>query len=82
MCVGICSWLFEHQAIQTHFILGASQTKVLLSLRPAAVPLRQERVGPHALPTTSWQICDAPECLLKMTYFVIFIAIILTAVWV
>lgn len=45
MCVGICSWLFEHQAIQTHFILGASQTKVLLSLRPGAVPLRQERVG-------------------------------------
>lgn len=80
MCVGICSWLFEHRTIQTHFILGASQTKVLLSLRPAAVPLRQERVVHFQQPRG--KICDAPECLLKMTYFVIFIAIILTAVWV
>lgn len=40
-CSSICSWVSEHQVIQRHFILGASQTKVLLSLPPQAVLLRQ-----------------------------------------
>lgn len=44
MCSSICSWVSEHQVIQRHFILGASQTKVLLSLPPQAVLLRQEEL--------------------------------------